>query len=359
MLQEISSILEEQNQGHFETHVLKGRHEFMKLGKLEGRHHFISPLDEAISSPFRIRRMQYAESDSSKNRKWSDLYNTVINAGFNYICEILDQDDADQWAITARNQANQIISAKGPIGFFERNTGFCWINSNQKEGEVQYTEDLIFKIGDTEYPIATRETRSKVIDKYVDDDIEPEGYQNFVAKEEKLIPLLNALQLFNSNWRHIENRSHHHLYVWSDSEVCTFQPSFVKELIRWYLNFSLMDNNHSAHILILCSVGPDSELNLCLDDIEKLAIQRVRPGGKILIAPGESNVGDQLTKRRIAEIGFDQRIFNSTYYEQAKHEPTIDIVEKTAIGILSPCWSGTWKESKEVDGEQVMTSNHP
>jgi len=33
---------------------------------------------------------------------------------------------------------------------------------------------------------------------------------------------------------------------------------------------------------------------------------------------------------------------------------TLDLVDNSSIAIMASCWKGTWSESREIDGEQVI-----
>jgi hypothetical protein len=56
---------------------------------------------------------------------------------------------------------------------------------------------------------------------------------------------------------------------------------------------------------------------------------------------------------KLMQLGlFDLRIGKglSTTVHEAGH----DLVEQSAFAVISRCWTGTWAESLEIDGEQVI-----
>ena len=351
MLNEIASLIAEERDGQIDVSILQGRREFTKIGPITGCQHFVSPLREVAIAPLRIRQMQYAEDSSGIRRIWRNLIGDVIAAGYNLLSAIQGQDDAQSWQLQSWLEVEKLLATpRGPLSFFDKETGFAWTSSSR---DLTHTKvNLYFRFGSQSKIIAKRqvELASRSIDE-VDYDIE--GFSGEWEVDEIYAPLLSALQSFYEGWKTNQQSSHHHLYCWSDTPIDQFQPSFVRKLINWYLSDSRIDTNHSAYILLLFAVGGPVP-KTSFDSFEKLAIQRMRPGGNMLVAPGFAKSTSEIPNR-IAEIGLDYSVMDLVD-EVPIHGCSVGMVEHTSVGILIPCWSGTWKESKEVDGEQVMTT---
>ena len=187
---------------------------------------------------------------------------------------------------------------------------------------------------------------------------------------------MTSIQKLSENAQYSDSDKFHHLYVWSDLPLSEFQPSFIERIVSDCVLRFRGHHQHTAKILLFSSINPNQhgEFKVTLEDIETLSLKRGFGNGILYLAPGKNEdiFTDPVMKvnrphsilnsstlveglsERLEQLNLkDQRIVQGLRY--VLHESTVDLVDGSAFAILADCWTGTWAESKEVDGEQVMS----
>ena len=95
--------------------------------KYNGTRFFISQIKDAVSAPSMIRGFHRNMSESSPYVKWRTMIDEVIRSAYRLFVDMKGLDNAEQWQIDAINESQKLLAARGPIGFFEEESGYCWI----------------------------------------------------------------------------------------------------------------------------------------------------------------------------------------------------------------------------------------
>jgi len=373
IMAEIIASLIAENTGD-EVHVEVSPHprHFTKLSILSGTNFVISPLRDLISLPLRIRRIQYAKTDvaSHPSLDLDASIKRVLRNATEILTMQIGEDRSQLWATDTFMRINRILAGRGPNGILN---GADAITRKIHRDELdEVVESLEFLFTDGYKPIATRRY------KYWTPPLFLEGFEAEVNGKHAPIyeELLMNLKSLSDATEIFDSDRFHHLFFWSDLPLTEFQPSLIERVVRDCTSRYRSPNQHSGKVLIFCSL-PNTQNHILKQSFsphEKLALKRAFGGGIIYLAPGKNTdiYTDPIKKanrpesvlnssdftgaleHRMSQIGLDElRIVDELRY--AVHESTSDLVDNSAFVIVSDCWTGTWTQSKEIDGEQVMS----
>jgi len=353
MLNSISSILRNLDGLELDVFQIKDKPELYSEIDFSGTRFFLSPLCDAISAPMTVRRFHLNQSEVGHLNKCKNLIEDVMRSAYNLFIVLKGEEGANIWQMNALKKSQKILAAKGPIGMFEKNNGFSWIVSTIEDGnEYQH---LVFQQGiNSEIPLrlATRDNYAHKLDSGEDFL----GYDGFKAVEPKYELLVKSLQSFKKSWQHFSQRTHHHLYCWSNDAIDSFQKSFVQNTLRKYKQIISNESMYSSYGLIMCRISNMNGL-FGLKKIEQIALQRIRPGAILYIANGGDKVKIRQISEFISSIGIDDKYLYDTKRELSYHQCQVGEIESTAIAVIVPLWAGLWEDSREVDGEQIISLN--
>ena len=166
-----------------------------------------------------------------------------------------------------------------------------------------------------------------------------------------------------------------HIFLWSDMPLVNYQPSFLKRIFSDYIYHFSNNSPNDAVVILLVSTSINSTTleKESFNPREYLALKRALSGGRVYLCPGtnEEVFTDPILRLNRpnsvleSETYFDDvetriknlKLFDLRLMKGVRHivsEATHDLVETSSIAIMSSCWKGTWTESREVDGEQVI-----
>ena len=357
-----------------EITVVSDPRNFTRLSELSDNNVIVSNLEHLVSLPLRIRRIQY-EPRIGKDLDHTEFeldncINEVLRSAMEIIESRMGEIRSLKWSRETYMQINRIVAGSGPRGILFGPDAITKIVHRDDLNEI--VESLEFLFDDGYKPIATR------INKH---GVQPTYFEGFEAKVNgKTAPvysdLLSNLQELCVATDVVDSDRFSHLFVWSDSPLDTFQPSLVGRVLNDCIFRHSSTAQHSAKVLLFCSFPPPSgrEYQTRFSAKEKLALSRAFGNGKLYLAPGKNT---DIFTNPINKANRPESIFNSVEYvedtasrmEQLKvdehriaidlqyvaHESTIDLVQNSAFVLVADCWTGTWNESKEIDGEQVMS----
>ena len=331
----------------------------------QGTKYFISPLQNAHSAPTLVRNFHGNQVDSSPYRRWNILIDGVIRSGYELFIELYGLSVAEKWQLGVNNFKNRMLAARGPIGLFDSENSLFWIYKEakfDKDGKEDRVDVLAFnnEIGlddkngtHSMLKIAERNNRKF---KLLNNNEDPKGLNGMVVFDDRYQDLLQSLDDFLKSWSHQSTRTHHHLYFWSNHNLASFKPSFVNETITLYLDKISGSIMFSTYGILMARLDTESELRR-LNNLEILCLKRVRPGCIILISNGNTKSSKTDIANFIAELGAKIQEFTDYKSSIFYHEDQIEAAEFTEIAIIFPIWSGMWKESIDIDGEQVIFDN--
>lgn len=356
MLKQLSGIISAKTPIEDEVVPANEVSEIFKRMRFNGNKYFLSPMIHAVSSPKLIRSFHANQVESSPYKKWNRMIDDVIRAAYELSFNSYGLETAEKYQIDANDFKHKILAARGPIGFFEVGDGLCWIESEEQrnlEGQREIIDALIFVIDfedNKKIKIATRNNRIFSLNN--DNEI-PTGYSGMEILDEKYSRLLKTLTEFESNWSHQASRTHHHLFCWSNTDIAEFSESFVKESVNMYLR-QVEDSYMFSSTGIILAKSSDEINGNKLNNIEKIAISRARPGCSLLVRKEGENYSNVKIAQFFESIGLDMSYMMKTRSALSYHECEQTIANGTEICIVFPIWAGMWKESIDIDGEQVI-----
>jgi len=364
MIEHIASLIREEVGEKVNIEISPDTQHLSKFGEFTGINFVISNLSDAVSLPLRVRRILYASSDDKLNDldKYTEF---MIESARLIMVREIGEEESDKWATELDLRINNILAGSGPMGIFSGSKSLIIEDSKEESNEV--TQTLQFRFQNGIRKIAERtytymDGKPKLYDKYKS---EP-GYEK----------LLDSIQKLIKNSVTIENHKFHHLFIWSDLPPTNFQPSFLERVVVDYVRRFRGHHKHTAKILLFSSISHKGKgaSNKNLNSTEILALQRGFGGGILYLAPGKN---EDLKSDKKKKFNRRMSVYDSTSFTQSLgarfdeldisqlrifdglrdvlHEGTSDLVDKSAFAIVSDCWTGTWAETKEIDGEQVMT----
>jgi len=365
MIEHIASLIREEiDEKKVNIEISPDTRKLSNFGEFNGINFVISNLSDAVSLPLRVRRILYSSSGDKINDL--DKYTeSMIESARQIMSREIGEEESDKWATELDLRINNILAGRGSMGIFSGSESLIIEDSHEESNEVTQTLQFRFQNGIRKIAERTYTYAEKNPDSYDKYKSEP-GYEK----------LFNSIKLLIDNSETVEYHKFHHLFIWSDSPPKNFQPSFIERVVKDYVNRFRGHNKHTAKILIFSSIANKNNdtLNNNLNNIEKLALNRAFGNGILYLAPGTNEDLDsnkmndcsrrisvynnanfsQRLKARFDELDISQlRIVNGL--RDVLHEGTIDLINQSAFAIVSDCWTGTWTETKEIDGEQVMT----
>lgn len=331
----------------------------------QGTKYFISPLQNAHSAPSLLRNFHGNQVDSSPYRKWSTLIDGVIRSGYELFIVLYGLSVAEKWQLAANNFKSRMLAARGPIGLFDSEYSLFWIYKEanfDKDGKEDQVDVLAFNTdlsrneeNDTPSKLKVAERNNRKF-KLLNNNEDPKGLNGMVVFDDRYQNLLQSLSDFLTSWSHQSTRTHHHLYFWSSHNLANFKPSFVNETIALYLDKVSGSIMFSTYGILMAKLDSKSEMRT-LNNLEILCLKRVRPGSIIFISNGVTKSSKIDIANFISELGAKIQEFTDFKSSVFYHEDQIENSEFTEIAIIFPVWSGMWKESIDIDGEQVIFEN--
>lgn len=344
----------------------------------------ISPLDHLIDLPKRIRRSLYEGKFSSYSQHSSSesSIRDILSCTLDLLTIEIGKDNALVWREELYSRIRQIIASEGFYGILNGGNSLIKIQEKDQKERFEIIEELIFSFQNYEVVIGTRAIR------YGDSALLFEHW----SPVEGYVALFNSLKNLYGDAKSETFERKLHLFVWSDSPLESFQHSFVSSVFSDYIYGIRKNHKSEAAVILLLSTASFSgfQQKPQLSNKQYLALQRANSGGILYLAPGSmedifqneimrisrpdsvfevtkvewqgqisqhlesidtqyiQDVHDKLTELEL----FDLRMGNDL--SCVIHEAGHDLVEQSAFAVISRCWTGTWAESLEIDGEQVI-----
>ena len=244
------------------------------------------------------------------------------------------------------------------------NSAIIEIEQIDHKKQFELNETLLFVFEGDKKVIATRKMRYGMSALLFDNWDVVAGYDELFSSLERLHRASEVEQLERKRY----------LFLWSDSPLNTFSESFLFSVFSDHINVNRKNNKFEAGVILLSSTTTRS-VSIVKSEFTNndfLSLQRVNSGGTLYLAPGarEDVFTDDVTRLNRPNSVFESKFYRDVEqkmvelelpelrmmkeYSISVHEPIHDLVEISAFAISSGCWTGTWAESLEIDGEQVM-----
>ena len=328
----------------------------------------ISSLEQLIDLPKRIRRNLYKGQfrKATQSSNIDSCIREVLSLARDLLSKEIGKEGASNWRETFYFRIRQIIAAEGLYGVLNGNSAIIEIEQIDHKKQFELNETLLFDFQGDKKVIATRKMRYGMSALLFDNWDVVAGYDKLFSSLERLHISYEVEQLERERY----------LFVWSDSPLNTFSESFLLSVFSDHINVNRKNNKFVAGVILLCSTTTRSG-NIAKSEFTSkgfLSLQRVKSGGTLYLAPGseEKIFTDEIKRLNRPNSVFD---LDSKFYRDVEkkmvelelpelrmmkkysisvHEPIHDLVEISAFAISSGCWTGTWAESLEIEGEQVM-----
>jgi hypothetical protein len=359
----IQKIVSQDNKIIFDTDTI----EPLEVDDSNNRVIFISQLEHLIDLPKQIRTNLY-NGQIRKVTQSSDVdscIHKVLSVSRDLLTKEIGKDAASKWREIFYSRIRQIIAAEGIYGVLNGNAAIIKIKQTDRKKEFEINETLIFSFPGNEKAIATRKMA-------YGSSAELFEHWDVVAGYDELFSSLESLHDKSSGVKQLERKLH--LFVWSDSPLNTFQESFLFNVFSNHINVNLNNYKFEAGVILLSSTTSRSGslTKYGFSNKEFLSLQRVNSGGTLYLAPGAM---EDIFTNEAMRLNRPHSVFESKFHQDVEqkmielelielrmmkeysisvHEPIHDLVGISAFAISSGCWTGTWAESLEIDGEQVM-----
>ena len=344
--------------------------EFSIFSQSAGIHYVVSELEQLVSLPLRIRQIQYqsAINDENDREKFNLDYciSDVISSATNVLSVQIGDDESKKWGGGLYQKISMILAGRGPVGLFSGENAISRITF--EDNKTQSVENLEFRFPLGWTKIAERRMRHGESRTFL------EGFEVMQTNSTNYDKLLTSLQVLKQNTVLHGGDKFHHIFAWSDRPIAEFQKSLVDNVVKSYVR-NAGHNQHNSKLFLFISTNSDTTKSRKeFTEREKIALKRCFQDGVIYFAPGKSEkvFRDDIMKLSRPDSIFDDRSFVTNVDErittlglknqrlmsalqEAIHEGVSDLNQLSAIVISSDCWTGTWSESKEIDGEQVMS----
>ena len=233
----------------------------------------ISSLDHLIDLPKRIRRDLHAVKfiSNSQHSTLESSIRGILSCTLDLLTTERGKDKALLWREELYSRIRQIIASEGFYGILNGGNSLVQIKEKVQEERFEIMEELIFSFQNYEVVIGTR------IIEYGDSSFLFEHWS--LAKD--YISLYHSLKNLHENVKFEKFERNLHLFVWSDSPLKNFQPSFVSSIFSDYIHGKQRNHKSEAAVILLLSTAslPDSQPKNQLSNIQYLALQRAHSGG--------------------------------------------------------------------------------
>lgn len=339
------------------------------LHQSSGINFVVSELDQLAGLPLRVRQIQYQsviEGVKSANKSTLDSYiSNVIQCASECLAKKIGDDESKNWGRELYLKISMILAGRGHVGIFSGENAIARITFEEENS--QFLEHLEFRFNFEWVKIAERRMKSGEHGNNWD------GFQTIPTNHISYDKLLSSLKILKSA-EFDSSDKYHHLFVWSDIGFDKFQKSLVDNVVNDYVK-NVSPHQHTARVLLFISTNSNYEgARKDFTEREQIALKRCFNNGEIILAPGS---GEDVFLDEIMNLSGPKAILNDKRFTKSIserfndlrldkfrlisglnssiHEGTIDLNEISTFVISSNCWTGTWSESKEVDGEQVIS----
>lgn len=324
----------------------------------------ISNIDDLISMPKRIRQLLYSENnrDVMSETNLDSQIRNFLELSSSLIAEDIGADESNEWRTHTYNKMRNVLAAEGPYGILNGSNSVIKILQTDMKEQFEVKEKLLVPYENGNLQVGRRTIKygqSCDLDELWDIN------SGFESLFESIINIQSRIEI-------VENFRTFHLYIWSDQPLVNFQPSLVEQAFTDSIYSTAKSGTHSVSVILFISTNRFSSYSLeSFTQKEILALNRALPSGNIYLSPG---VNDDVFTNPVMKLNRPNSVFESDFLTDAVNrvselglsemrflessnvviESTNDLVETSAIAILSECWNGTWAKSLEIDGEQVI-----
>jgi len=327
----------------------------------------VRPLAHLVSLPLQTRRRIHSPLYSDQVRDYSadtPLQN-MLKAATNIIKQKFGEERSIRWMDRKYDQANSIVMTDGILALFHGMHSLVKIDEDSNRAAFEVEAELQFDFFDGFHTIAKRSTKFGDVVEFLDQwQVNPE-YDVLFEWLKRLYELPHSSKLHT--WTDV--------FLWADQDYSKFPSSlFTKAVHDAISSFGRLKPNRGIALLFI-SISPDDSKGIkeTMASMEKLSIQRCQGPARIIWAPGldQRQSSSQHPISRVDEI-IDSKMEKYTLqrleglglqlHQLFSHEPQEmihighqDATKESFIVISSECWTGTWSDSLEIEGEHLMS----
>jgi len=322
----------------------------------------ISPVDELLFLTKRVRQLIYSDNknDSNLGANLDSKIKKFLELSKKLIGQDIGGEASEEWQNNTYSKIRQIIAAEGPYGIFNGSNSIIKILQSDIKDQFEIKEQLIIPYGNKNLVVGNRTLKYGISYDIIANWEYDSGFED-------IFEIMKSMMRFNFD----ETYRTFHLYLWSDQPMANFQPALVEQVLKDCLT-SFSSGSHSAIVVLFVTNNEFSNHELShLTSREILALNRALPGGNIYLSPG---LNEDIFVDPVKKLNRPNSVLSSDYLDKAIKrvddlgiselrlldassvviESTNDLVDSSSIAIMSECWDGTWANSLEVDGEQVI-----
>ena len=342
--------------------------DYSAISKLKGNNIIFSPLSQLIELPLRIRRILYEDKFHQQDSVSSDL-DRIIRDLLSLATDILSKDigreQATKWRDNLHMRIRQIIAGEGPFGLLNGGNAIVKVIEVPQHDRFEIVQELKFDFQGGAKTIAERSYR-------IGENLHL--MEKWVVKEdfEEIFSILQRLDSISIITNSVRIK---HIFFWSDMPLETYQFSFLKQIFSDYIKHFSSNSQNDAVVIVIATTNEtnNSVKKSSLKAREYLALKRALRGGRMYLCPGKNEeiyTDSMLRLNRPQSVLENEKFFTEVEIRLRELEirqlrlleeitisvsdVTLDLVDNSSIAIMASCWKGTWSESREIDGEQVI-----
>ena len=342
--------------------------DYSELTGLEENHIIVSSLSQLCELPLRIRRMMYSEKlgqNESAVYGMDRIIKDILSISTDILSKDIGREKSKKWRDNLFGKIRQIIAGEGPFGILNGSNAIIDVVEVPNEDRIKIIQEMKFLFPHGPKIIAQRDIEIGEGVGLMERWNVNESFEELFLVLEKL----DSLSVITTSSRM------QHIFLWSDMPLVSYQSSFLKRIFSDYIyHFSTNSHNDAAVILLVSTSTNIKTLEKPnFNPREYLALTRALSGGRMYLCPGAN---EEVFTDPVQRLNRPHSVLESeTYFNDVENriknldlinlrlmkevnyvvsEATHDLVKHSSIAIMSNCWKGTWTESREVDGEQVI-----
>jgi hypothetical protein len=327
----------------------------------------VRPLPHLVSLPLQTRRRIHSPLyfDQARDYSADTPLQNMLKAATHIIKQKFGEERSIRWMDRKYDHANSVVMTEGVLGLFHGMHSLVRINEDSNRAAFEIEAELQFDFFDGFHTIAKRSTKFGDVVEYLGQwQVNPE-FQELFDWLKRLYELPHSSKLHT--WTDI--------FLWTDQDLFKFPDSLVKKAVHDAISsFGRLKPNRGIALLFI-TIYPESSKGIKkkLASLERLSIQRFQGPARIIWAPGvdQRQSSSQQPIYRLEEI-IDSKMEKGTLQRLESlglqlpqlftHEPNEmlhtghqDATNESFIVISSECWTGTWSDSLEIEGEHLMS----
>jgi hypothetical protein len=297
----------------------------------------ILPLSSAGSAPSLAKRI---ERSDDIEQELQSLFQEIIDKLSQFLGGKGDAEDDKIWRLKIAQRMNYAISIWGQNGLLNKDSGLFGIASERVTGSG--FQDTLYVMDDDE-KITIAES------KYTRHPAPP--ITEFTPISDLSRPLLKSIVDYRNAAMHAQPKPVNSIYVHISDSIDQFPHGFIEKIAQRCLDFGRLQNSINAEIVILSTADDVQSLDIELNQLEKIVLQRRVLEQHLYVASDRSEFIEKFTQTEVAKKWQSDFVPTITSIEFSESTQYKNI--NPAIALYSPLWLFDFSSSREIKQEKI------